>query len=233
MHEEQPERIVAWREHGRRSAFGKLCVWAFVLFNAWAAYETLSALLTAERLASAQTSGWGQLGVRVGASYVFQSNFMTWLAVDVLLGLLVLATRPRREMIGVTATQLDAERRVAQQEAEFTRKSVRLLVAVASAVFLLVMGYNWLSDWRAASIATASLPNRTSGLLAQRSATVCAQHDDVVKIRANPVAKGERCIRVPAGQRVQYLQQSAVSGLLYVSVPGWGHGWGAPEPFGR
>lgn len=94
-----------WRERRLpRSGFGNLVKWVFVAFHLWVAFEVVRVLVVAGQFRDANRgNGFALLGGGAVFDRALTEWFVLWAVVGGVLGVAVLATRGRREMVRVTA----------------------------------------------------------------------------------------------------------------------------------
>lgn len=93
--------VEIWEERRLpRSVFGRLVMLAFLAFNGWMLFE-LAALATKlnEVRGAYRDSGFAQLGISLVANARINEIFAVWMIGAVLLGLAVLGTRGKKQMV--------------------------------------------------------------------------------------------------------------------------------------
>lgn len=90
-----------WEEQrGKRSALGKLIKWSFVLFNLWMVAEVVMMVGRVEQVRSQyRGNGFAQLGIAAVSNARLNELFVIWAVGAAVLGLGVLATRGKKQMV--------------------------------------------------------------------------------------------------------------------------------------
>lgn len=83
------------REISDRTAFGKLCKWLFIIFNALMLIWLISAIGAVGGMDAPENSA-EQAGAAIGATLGFGMLLFVWGVGDVILGLFVLFTRRKK-----------------------------------------------------------------------------------------------------------------------------------------
>ena len=78
----------------KRGFMGKIFKWTFILFNVFMAFWLISGMMGVSGL-DAPTSDAEQAGAAIGATLGFGLILGIWVVGDIILGLLVLFTRPK------------------------------------------------------------------------------------------------------------------------------------------
>jgi len=78
-----------------RTSFGKIIKWIFILFNLFMAWSLLSGLGAVSHMEPA-TSEAGRTGAAIGTGLGVMFILSLWVFGDVILGLVVLFTRPKK-----------------------------------------------------------------------------------------------------------------------------------------
>lgn len=80
----------------QRSFFGKLIKWTFILFNLFMLVVTFKSCGDAANFYSSTTDQYEQAGAAIGTTIGMGMLLIFWVFVDIILGLFVLFTRPKR-----------------------------------------------------------------------------------------------------------------------------------------
>ena len=78
----------------RRGFFGVIFKWSFILFNVLMAFALYNGIVSVSEMPTAETDA-AQAGAAIGAGIGITILLGIWLAGDVILGLLVMFTRPK------------------------------------------------------------------------------------------------------------------------------------------
>jgi beta-lactamase regulating signal transducer with metallopeptidase domain len=79
----------------KRTFFGKLIKWIFILFNLFMIYALFKGMGGAGQVINEATSEAAQTGATIGAGIGAMMILVLWAIGDVILGMLVLFTRPK------------------------------------------------------------------------------------------------------------------------------------------
>lgn len=80
----------------KRGFFGKIIKWLFILFNLLMLFWLISYFVQLGELSSGLTSDAERAGAAIGGTMGTSVILMIWAIGDIILGLLVLFTRPRK-----------------------------------------------------------------------------------------------------------------------------------------
>ncbi|EZQ01168.1 hypothetical protein [Acinetobacter sp. Ver3] len=80
----------------KRSLIGKIFKWAFILFNLLMFVIAFKACGGASEVYTSSTNEYEQAGAAIGTTLGMGLVFTFWVLIDVILGLFVLFTRPKR-----------------------------------------------------------------------------------------------------------------------------------------
>jgi hypothetical protein len=93
-----------WEEtRGKRSGFGQLMKWSFILFNCWLAFELFMLFARAGKVRTAyRDNGLAQLGIDAVVNVRLNELLLIWAVGFGILGAAALATRGTKRMVRKT-----------------------------------------------------------------------------------------------------------------------------------